>query len=56
MEMEMNQDKEMNNTSPAEYYEVMNLTMSEFKRRNMGYIKSMWIQGKNADWRREIWK
>lgn len=39
-----------------EYYEVMDLTMSEFKRRNMDYLKSMWIQGRNADWRREIWK
>lgn len=37
------------------YYEVMNLTMHDFKIKNMSYLESMWIQGKSADWRREIW-
>lgn len=39
-----------------QYYEVMNLSMHDFKRKNIDYLKSMWIQGRNADWRREIWK
>ena len=39
-----------------EYYEVMNLSMHDFKIKNRVYLESMWTQGKNADWRREIWK
>lgn len=39
-----------------EYYEVMNLSMHDFKIKNRVYLESMWIQGRNADWRREIWK
>ena len=38
-----------------QYYEVMNLSMQDFKRKNMDYLESMWIQGKSAEWRREIW-
>ena len=38
-----------------EYYEVMNLSMHDFKIKNRVYLESMWTQGKNADWRREIW-
>lgn len=37
------------------YYEVMNLSMHDFKIKNRVYLESMWIQGRNADWRREIW-
>ena len=38
-----------------EYYEVMNLSMHDFKIKNRVYLESMWTQGRNADWRREIW-
>ena len=38
-----------------QYYEVMNLSMHDFKIKNRVYLESMWTQGKNADWRREIW-
>ena len=39
-----------------QYYEVMNLSMHDFKIKNRVYLESMWTQGRNADWRREIWK
>ena len=39
-----------------EYYEVMNLSMHDFKIKNRVYLESMWTHGKNAGWRREIWK
>ena len=38
-----------------QYYEVMNLSMHDFKIKNRVYLESMWTQGRNADWRREIW-
>lgn len=39
-----------------QYYEVMNLSMHDFKIKNRVYLESMWIQGRNGEWRREIWK